>query len=76
MVGVDVDPDSSGVGAFLKKHPLDYSVAVAGEAAFQQYKFEGPPLTLVLDRSGNLVQRFDGSASEADLRSAIEKALR
>jgi thiol-disulfide isomerase/thioredoxin len=75
VVGVDVDADAGGVPGFLKKHPIDYSVAVGGEAAMQQYKFEGPPVTIVYDRSGKQVQRFDGGASEAELRKAVEKAL-
>jgi len=75
VVGVDVDADGAGVPGFLKKHPIDYTVALGGEAAMQQYKFEGPPVTIVYDRSGKQVQRFDGSASEAELRAAVEKAL-
>ncbi|HUA60919.1 MAG TPA: cytochrome c biogenesis protein CcdA [Verrucomicrobiae bacterium] len=75
VVGVDVDADAAGVPGFLKKHPIEYSVAVGGEAAMQQYKFEGPPVTIVYDRSGKQVQRFDGGASEAELRAAVEKAL-
>jgi hypothetical protein len=33
------------------------------------------PITLVLDRNGNTIQRFEGLAKPADIRAAIKKAL-
>ena len=33
------------------------------------------PITLVFDKSGKLVHRFDKLLSENDLRAAVEKAL-
>jgi thiol:disulfide interchange protein DsbD len=75
MVGVDMDEDASGVPAFLKKHPIEYSVAVGSADTWKQYKIDGLPVTLVLDRTGKLVKRFDGGTADADLRAAIEKAF-
>jgi glutathione peroxidase-family protein len=32
------------------------------------------PITVVLDRNGNTVQRFDGLATPAEIRAAVAKA--
>jgi len=41
----------------------------------KKYGVENLPVTLVFDRSGKLVKRFDGYTKEADLRAAIVAAL-
>ena len=76
MVGIDMDDDPSGVPAFLKKHPIDYPVAVGSADTWKKYKIDGLPVTLVFDRAGGLVQRFDAGTPEADLRAAVAGALR
>ncbi len=75
VVGVSMDDDASIVPPFLKKHPMDYNVGFGTPALADQYKLESYPVTLVFDKSGKLVQRFDKSLSEADLKAAVEKAL-
>jgi thiol:disulfide interchange protein len=74
MVGVDLDEDPSLVPGFLKKHPIEYQVAVGSAETWKQYKLENLPVTLVLDRSGQTVKRFDERTPESDLRAAIDKA--
>ncbi len=76
FVGVDMDEDASGVPAFLKKHPIDYPVAAGLAGAWKQYRLDGLPVTLVLDRTGRVAKGIEGDTTEADLRAAIEKALR
>jgi thiol-disulfide isomerase/thioredoxin len=76
MVGVDMDEDFSGVPAFLKKHDIDYPVAVGSADTWKKYKIDGLPVTLVFDRAGQLVQRFDAGTPETELRAAVGKALR
>ena len=76
MVGVDMDEDTSGVPAFLLKHPIAYRVAVGSADTWKQYKIDGLPVTLVLDRAGQVAKRFDAGVKEADLRAAILNARR
>ncbi len=76
MVGVDMDDDSAGVPEFLKKHPIDYPVTAGSADTWKKYQIEGLPVTLVLNRAGSVVQRFDAGTPEAALRAAVEKALR
>ncbi|MGA2156933.1 MAG: hypothetical protein ABSH37_21185, partial [Bryobacteraceae bacterium] len=63
------------VKPFLAKHPADYPIALGSAAVGKKYSVENLPVTLVFDRSGKLVKRFDGYTKEADLRAAIQAAL-
>ncbi|HEX3743447.1 MAG TPA: cytochrome c biogenesis protein CcdA [Bryobacteraceae bacterium] len=76
VVGIDMgDEGIARVRSFLTKHPIDYPVGLAGDAIAAQYKLESFPVTLVFDRSGKLIQRFDESLTEKDLLAAVQKAL-
>jgi thiol:disulfide interchange protein DsbD len=74
VVGVAMDDDPSIVPAFLKKHPMDYAVALGSEALTQQYKLDALPVTVVFDRSGRQVKRFDGFLHEDELKAAVAQA--
>ena len=77
VLGVSMDEEgATRVGPFLKKHPMDYTVALGSDAISQQYGLgDLLPVTLIFDRSGKQVQRFEGFTSEADLQAAVQKAL-
>jgi thiol:disulfide interchange protein len=75
VAGVSMDEDTSIVPAFLKKHPMDYDVGLGTPALAEQFNLNNFPITLVFDKSGKLVHRFDKALSESDLRAAVEKAL-
>jgi thioredoxin-related protein len=63
------------VKPFLVKHPADYPITLGSAEIGKKYAVENLPVTLVFDRTGKLVKRFDGFAKEADLRAAIQSAL-
>jgi thiol:disulfide interchange protein DsbD len=77
VLGVSMDEEGlARVQPFLKKHPMDYTVALGTEAISTQYGLgDLLPVTLIFDRSGKQVKRFEGFTSEADLQAAVEKAL-
>jgi thiol-disulfide isomerase/thioredoxin len=76
VLGIAMDEEGAArVGPFLKKHPMEYPVGLGGEALNQQYKLDPLPVTLVFDRTGKQVKRFEGFTPEADLRSAVKQAL-
>ena len=78
VVGVAMDEDApTVVPPFLKKHPMNYQVAVGSPALAQQYSLDdvGLPVTLVFDKSGKQVKRFNGLLKEADLRAAVQAAM-
>ncbi len=69
VVGISMDQDGAeAVKPFLAKNPMKYTVGIgSGE-------MDALPVTLVLDRNGNTVERFAGSAKEDDIRAAVAKA--
>src|SRR5579864_8527362 len=77
VLGVAMDEEGAGqVQPFLKKHPMDYTVALGSEAVSKQYGLgESLPVTLVFDRSGKQLKRFDGFTSGAAIEAAVQQAL-
>jgi len=76
VVGVAMDEDASIVPPFLKKHPMEYQVALGTQAMTEQYSLEGLPVTLVFDKSGKQVKRFAKQLlKDADLKAAVQAAM-
>jgi len=75
VVGVAMDEDASIVPPFLKKHPMEYQVALGAPAMTEQYSLEGLPVTLVFDKSGKQIKRFAGLLKDADLKAAVQAAM-
>ncbi len=76
VIGVGMDEEGAElVAPFVKKHGMEYPIALGSPALNKEYNLEGLPVTLILDRSGKQIKRFDGLTSEDDLRAAIKSAL-
>jgi thiol:disulfide interchange protein DsbD len=77
VLGVSMDEEGAErVRPFLKKHPMDYLVALGSEAVSKQYGLgESLPVTIVFDRSGKQVKRFEGFTAEEALQAAVQQAL-
>jgi thiol:disulfide interchange protein DsbD len=76
VVGISMDEEGPArVQPFLKKHPMDYAVGVGSEALNKQFNLESLPVTLVFDRAGKQVKRFEGFTPEADLLAAVKQAM-
>ena len=76
LVGIAMDEEGlARVTPFLKKHPMDYPVGLGSEALTKQYNLDQLPVTLVFDRTGRQIKRFEGFTSEADLLAAVKQAL-
>ena len=77
VLGVSMDEEGAErVRPFLKKHPMEYLVALGSEAVSKQYGLaELLPVTIVFDRSGKQVKRFEGFISEDALQAAVQQAL-
>jgi thiol:disulfide interchange protein DsbD len=75
VIGVAMDEEGAAkVRPFLRKHPIDYTVALGTDAISTEYKLESYPVTVVFDRAGKAVKRFDEKLTETELLAAIEKA--
>ena len=76
LIGVAMDEEGAAVvKPFLAKHPVEYPITLGSAAVGKQYGVENLPVTLVFDRSGKLLKRFDGYTKETDLRAAIQAAI-
>jgi thiol:disulfide interchange protein DsbD len=76
VIGVSMDEEGAArVKPFLTKHPMEYPVALGSAAVSEQYRLDQLPVTLVLDRSGKQVKRFEGFTPESELRAAVERVL-
>jgi thiol:disulfide interchange protein/peroxiredoxin len=76
VLGVSMDPEGAPlVTPFLKKHPMDYQVALGSDAVNKEYNLEALPVTLVFDRTGKQIKRFEGFTPEDELRAAVGQAL-
>lgn len=69
VVGISMDQDGiEAVKPFLEKNPMKYTIGL-GSGEMDQL-----PVTIVLDKSGNTIKRFDGLANADEIRAAILKA--
>jgi thiol:disulfide interchange protein DsbD len=75
VLGISTDDDKPAVEQFLKKHPMEYPVAMGSENLASKFNLDALPVTLVFDRSGKLVKRFDGFTGEAALQAAVRQAM-
>jgi thiol:disulfide interchange protein DsbD len=76
VIGASQDEEGAEkVQPFLKAHPMNYTVALGSPALGEKYKLDALPVTLVFDRKGKLIQRFEGFTPEDGLLAAIQKAL-
>jgi thiol:disulfide interchange protein len=69
VVGISMDEGGAeAVKPFLRNNPMRYTVGL-GSGSMDQL-----PVTLILDRNGNTVQRFDGLATQDQIRAAVTQA--
>jgi thiol:disulfide interchange protein DsbD len=73
-IGMD-DEGAERIKPFLAKHPIDYPVGVGSPGMTDKYKLDALPVTLVFDRSGKQIKRFEGLTPENELLAAIRGAL-
>jgi thiol-disulfide isomerase/thioredoxin len=78
IVGVNVDAERQDADRFLRAVPIDFEVLFdpAGELA-QRFDIQGMPTSLVIDRSGNVVERYLGfrDSQKAPHEAALQKLL-
>jgi thiol:disulfide interchange protein len=69
VVGISMDQEGAeAVKPFLEQTPIKYTIGI-GTGSMEQL-----PVTLVLDRNGSTVERFDGLTEAGRIRAAITKA--
>ena len=77
IVGVDTADASGDARAFIRKHHLTYPVVRSiGYSLWGPYGLTGVPETRVIARDGKFAKKFPGAVSSAELKRAIDNALR
>ncbi len=70
MVGISMDEEGAElVKRFLKQNPMKYTVGLGTGSP------NSLPITVVLDKAGNQVQRIEGLIKPDELRAVVMKAL-
>jgi thiol:disulfide interchange protein len=76
VLGVSMDEDGADrVKPFLQKHPMEYTVALGPQSLFNELKLEELPVTVIFDRNGKQIKRFDGFSKEQEIAAAVKGAL-
>ncbi|HTP33765.1 MAG TPA: thioredoxin family protein, partial [Candidatus Acidoferrales bacterium] len=76
VYGIGMDEEGiERIKPFLAKHPIEYTVGLGNPGFNETYKLDELPVTLIFDRTGKQVQRFEGYTKEEDLLAAVQKTL-
>jgi thiol-disulfide isomerase/thioredoxin len=81
LVSIGVAMDEEGwqvVEPYLKEHPINYRIVIADTIVSKNYRITSLPLTLLIDRKGNIAESFAGvvdkSAWEARIRELLQES--
>jgi thiol:disulfide interchange protein DsbD len=74
-VSMDLDGGAPLVKSFLKQHPMKYRVALASEKMTDLFHVNQLPTTVVFDRHGKTLQRFEGYTPADALERVVKTAL-
>lgn len=77
FVGIAVDDSEKGALGFVDEFGITYPIVMDTNRAVENaYHLLGVPETFVIGKDGDFVQHFLAQPAEAELREAIEKALK
>ncbi len=74
-VSMDVDGGAPLVEGFLKAHPMKYPVALGSDKMTDLFHLDKLPVTVVFDRHGKTLQRFEGYTPADALEKIVKAAL-
>jgi thiol:disulfide interchange protein len=76
VLGVSMDEEGAErVQPFLKKHPMEYNVALGPQPLFDRFALGELPVTVIYNRSGKQLKRFDGFTAATTIEAAVQQAL-
>jgi len=75
IIGIGLDQPNN-VASFVQQHGINYPVAVGDNAISNLYGgVSGIPTTFIIDKQGNIKNKFEGITSEIDFEEEIKKLL-
>jgi cytochrome c biogenesis protein CcmG/thiol:disulfide interchange protein DsbE len=78
LVSIGVAMDEEGwqaVTPYLKTHPINYRIVLADAIVSQNYRITSLPLTLLIDRKGNIAESFAGVVDKSAWQARIRELL-
>jgi cytochrome c biogenesis protein CcmG, thiol:disulfide interchange protein DsbE len=76
VIGVSMDDDAAPAKRFLARRPVDYPIVLGDAKLGETYGgVLGLPLTLLIDRRGRIVARYQGEANLAQVEAKIKSLL-
>jgi peroxiredoxin len=77
VIGVSMDEDGwKSVKPYLAKHPISYPIAIGNPDLAKHYDVEAMPVTVLIDREGNIASSHAGMVDKASFESDILTLLR
>jgi peroxiredoxin len=78
VVGISIDSgDPADIRAFAEEHGMEYTLLMADQQwARKHFGVFGLPVTLVVDREGNIRRRMIGPQTGAQFEAAVQALLR
>jgi thiol-disulfide isomerase/thioredoxin len=77
VIGVSMDDDGwKSVKPYLQKNPINYSVVIGTSELAKIYGVEAMPVTLLIDRNGNIAATHSGMVNKATFEAEIQSLLR
>jgi thiol-disulfide isomerase/thioredoxin len=77
VLGVDQGESAQAAGTFARAHGVTFPILLDTDQQYgRSYAAIGLPTTVIVDRGGHVVRGIDGELSLAQMRAAVEPALR
>jgi thiol:disulfide interchange protein DsbD len=76
ILGISMDEEGAPlIKKFVGDHPIQYPIGLGNESIANRLQVNELPVTLVFDRNGRQVTRFDGFVEEKKLLNAVSPLL-
>ncbi len=76
VIGVSMDEDGwKSVEPYLAKHPINYPIAIGDSELAKRYNVEALPVTLLIDRDGNIAATHAGMVHKSSFERQILSLL-
>jgi len=75
IVGIALEKNPDGIKEFVDEKGINYAIVVGDNELAERYNIRGIPATFIIDRNGNLVQKYSGMVKKEILETEIKKLI-
>lgn len=76
VLAIDIGEDKTTVGNYIKENNYDFNVLLDSSSNIsQQYGVSSIPVSIFIDKGGNIAQKNVGAMTEDQMKSVIDKML-